>query len=201
MFHLPPKEESLLKRLDTPLKIQDYLDSLPFNHEQEGETCMSPVRVLREKKAHCIEGAMLACAALMLHGKPPLVLNLKVMKGDVDHVVVLFRQNGYWGAISKTNHAVLRYRDPVYASVRELAMSYFHEYFLVKNGKKTMVGFSRPINLRRFGTRWLTEENDLWNVAATIYDSPHVVAVPEKNARRLHNASQLERKAASLVAG
>ncbi|MEN9338259.1 MAG: hypothetical protein RIQ41_573, partial [Candidatus Parcubacteria bacterium] len=142
-FGLTDKEKNFLKSLSTPAKIQDYLDTLQFNHEEGGETCMSPRHVLRTKQAHCIEGAMLAAVALMFQGRPPLLLNLKVNTSkDDDHIVVLFEENGYWGALSKTNHAVLRFRDPVYKSVRELAMSYFHEYFLVKDGTKTMRGYS-----------------------------------------------------------
>jgi hypothetical protein len=200
MFHLTAEEERFLRKLDTPMRIQDYLDSLSFNFEEKGETCMSPRRVLQEKKAHCIEGAFLAAAALLLSGKPALILNLKVDKRDDDHIVTLFKEHGYWGAISKTNHAVLRFRDPVYRSVRELAMTYFHEYFLVKGGEKTMKGFAGPINLRRFGTRWITSQEDLWDIAEVIYDSKIVSVVPKGNARFIREATKLEQKAASLPA-
>ncbi len=198
MFGLTKSEISFLQRLNTPSKVQDFLDSLPFNFENKGETCMSPRRVLRERKAHCIEGALLASVAFIIQGRKPLVLNLKVDKEDNDHVVVLFQENGYWGAISKTNHAVLRYRDPVYKSVRELAMSYFHEYFLVSSGKKTMRGFSRLINLRRFGTKWITNEEYLWNIAETIYDSEHFPVIPPKNKKFVRKATLLEQKAARI---
>jgi hypothetical protein len=200
MFHLTAEEERFLRKLDTPIRIQDYLDSLSFNFEEKGETCMSPRRVLQERKAHCIEGAFLAAAALLLSGKPALILNLKVDKRDDDHIVTLFKEHGYWGAISKTNHAVLRFRDPVYRSVRELAMTYFHEYFLVKGGEKTMKGFAGPINLRRFGTRWITSQEDLWDIAEVIYDSKIVSVVPKGNARFIREATKLEQKAASLPA-
>lgn len=198
MFGLTKKEFAILRQMNTPVKVQEFLDSTATNRERNGETCMSPRRVLQENKAHCIEGVMLACAAFMLAGRKPLVLNLKVAKNDNDHVVALFKENGYWGAVSKTNHSVLRYRDPVYKTVRELAMSYFHEYFLTDNGKKTMLGYSRPINLKRFGTSWITEEKDLWEIAEYIYDSYHHSAVPEKNKNLLRNASPLEQRAASI---
>jgi hypothetical protein len=187
-----------LRQLNTPSKVQDYLDSLSFNFEEKQETCMSARRVLKENKAHCIEGAMLACTAFMLAGRKPLILNIKVSKDDDDHIVALFKENGFWGAVSKTNHAVLRYRDPVYRTVRELAMSYFHEYFLVSNGKKTMLGYSRVIHLKRFGFSWLAEERDLWDIAEHIYDSYHFPAVPAKNKNLLRKASRLEQRAASL---
>lgn len=200
MFGLTKEELHVLTSLNTPVKVQEYLDSIPFNMEKDGETCKSPRRALREKKIHCIEGAMFASVAFMLAGRKPFVLNLKVSKEDDDHVVALFRENGYWGAVSKTNHAVLRYRDPVYKTVRELAMSYFHEYFLASNGKKTMLGYSKPINMRRFGTKWITKEDDLWDIAEQIYDSEYVPAVPKKNERYIKRATELERKAASLPA-
>lgn len=200
MFGLSKQEEAFLRKLDTPSKVQNFLDDLPFNHEEKGETCRSPRDVLENKKAHCIEGAMLAATAFLFQGRPPLLLNLKVAKEDDDHIVVLFKENGHWGAVSKTNHAVLRFRDPVYKTIRELAMSYFHEYFLVKNGKKTMYGYSRPINMRRFGTKWITSNKDLWKIAETIYDSKHTQVIPKGNEKFIRPATELERRAASIAA-
>lgn len=198
MYNLDQKDYAFLKTLNTPGKIQDYLDSIPFNFEDTGETCMSPTRVLKEKKAHCMEGAMLAALALHLSGHKMFLLSLKVDKNDFDHAVALFRMNGYWGAISKTNHAVLRYRDPVYATVRELAMSYFHEYFLVEDGKKTMKGFSNIINLRRYGTKWITSMEDLWHISSDIFHGYHHLVVPEKNLPYIRKASNLEKESASI---
>jgi len=198
---MPPLTEEdykILSQLNTPQKIQDFLDSLPQNHEKEGVTCMSPARVLREKKAHCIEGAMLAAVALWLTGEKPLVMSLKVSHGDDDHIVALYKTNGYWGAISKTNHAVLRYRDPIYRTTRELALSYFHEYFLTTNGKKTMVGYSRPVNLKSFGTKWVCAEDDLWELGNAIFTMPHISVVPEENQKHIRNAHPLECTAASI---
>lgn len=201
MYSLTSSELKILKRLNTPQKIQDYLDALPINYEKKGETCMSPRRVLREKKAHCIEGAMLACVALMLQGRKPLIMNLRVVRkvGDNDHIVALFKQNGRWGAISKTNHSVLRFRDPIYHTPRELVYSYFHEYFLSKNGKKTLRGYSKPINLKRFGTKWVTAEKDLWDMAETIYDMPHTPFIPKGSEKLIRHARPLERRASNIT--
>lgn len=199
MFGLNKTEVAFLKKLNTPNRIQDYLDSISFNFETEGETCMSPRRVLREKKANCIEGAFLAAVALLLAGKKPLILSLKVDPRDDDHVVALYSENGHWGAISKTNHAVLRFRDPVYASIRELAMSYFHEYFLNATGEKTMKGFSDCINLRKFGTKWITSEEELWAIAKDIYYAKHTSVVPSVINKNLRKATSLERKSASIA--
>lgn len=158
---------------------------------------MSPRRVLREGKAHCLEGAMFAALCLMLDGYKPRIMSFKVAKGDIDHTVTVFKENGYYGAISKTNHAVLRYRDPVYKTLRELAMSYFHEYFINATGKKTMLGYSPLVNLMRFGKNWMTTEDDLWDIAEYIYDMPHHPITQNKVVYK--NASMVERKAADIL--
>ena len=199
MFGLTDKEEKILKKLSAPGKIQDFLDALPLNHEKEGDTYMSPRRVLREKKAHCIEGALLAALALWIRGEKPLLLDLKSQEGDDDHVVALFQRNGYWGAVSKTNHAVLRYRDPVYKTLRELALSYFHEYFINTTGEKTLVSYSQPLDLSRFGRGWITEEEDLWLIADALDTARHFPLVPKKNRRLLRKATLTERRAGEII--
>ncbi len=188
----------LLQTLSTPEKIQDFLDNLPRNNEKNGHTCFSPRVVLREKKAHCIEGASLAALALWLHEERPLLLDLKALKPDDDHVVALYKRNGYWGAISKTNHSVLRFRDPIYRTVRELALSYFHEYFLLSDGKKTLRSYSRPFSLKRFGMEWITRENDLWDIASELDQSRHYPLIPVGNEQYLRKAGEIERKAAGI---
>ena len=198
-YGLSKTEFAILKKLSTPQKIQDFLETLPFNFEEDGDTYMSPRRVLREKKAHCIEGAMLAALALWIHGEKPLILDLKAHTSDVDHVVTLFKQNGYWGAISKTNHGVLRFRDPIYKTVRELALSYFHEYFLNTTGKKTLQGYSRPLNLKRFGTEWITTEEDLWIIADALDDTVHFPFIPQKNKALIRKATKVEREAGNIT--
>ncbi len=181
-----------LKRLSSPAKIQDFLNAMPFNFETSGDTCRSPRRVLRDGTAQCMEGAMFAAAALRLLGHPPLVVDLEAAGGDHDHVIAVFKERGRWGAISKTNHAVLRYREPVYATVRELAMSYFHEYFL-KSGRKTMRAFSKPVNLSRFDKRnWMTAEEDVWFVPEHLCDIPHVQILKPKDVPRLRKADPVE---------
>ena len=197
---LTPEELAVLRALTTPHKIQDYLDTLPVNFEKKGETCMSPRRVLREQKAHCIEGAMLAATALWLRGEKPLLLDLKTIKGDDDHVVALYKRGSHWGAISKTNHATLRFRDPIYRNVRELALSYFHEYFLNSDGKKTLRSHSSPFSLTKFGTEWITWEDDLWDIAAALDDVRHYRLFPTENNAYIRNADDVEREAGMITA-
>jgi len=189
----------LLQSLNTPEKIQNYLDSIPFNHEKNGETCRSATGVITHKQAHCLEGAFLACTALSLHKRKPQIVSLKVRDDDYDHVITIFKEGKYFGAISKTNHAVLRWRDPIYTSIRELVMSYFHEYFLVRNGEKTLRGYSRIINLNRFGTSWATSNEDQFSIAEVIADAPYTRIVPKSHDKYITKASYLERSAASIT--
>lgn len=192
-------ELSIFRKLNTPAKIQNFLTRLPMNFEEQGLTCYSPRRVLRERKAHCLEGALLAAAALWFHKEPPLILDLRANPYDYDHVVALFRRRGRWGAISKTNHAVLRYREPVYKTVRELALSYFHEY-LTDNGLKSLRSFSRPFDLRRWGRRdWVVSEDDLSEISAILDRLPHEEIVSPQMARRLRRADKIEIAAGKLV--
>lgn len=193
---LTARELKVLTSLSNPRKIQDFLDRLPMNHEKKGETHMSVRRSLREKKAHCIEGALIAAAALMANGKQPLLMDLRAKRPDEDHVVTLFKENGYWGAISKTNHAVLRYRDPVYKTPRELALSYFHEWHWGKRGEKTLRSYSEPLNLKKITLDWLASEKELWELDGILNTLPHHPLVPKKNLRLLRPVSRYEYKAA-----
>jgi hypothetical protein len=189
---LDKKDFAFLKRLTTPQKIQEYLNKLPFNFEKNGETYMSPKRALEVGKIHCFEGALLAAAALWIQGQPPLLLDLKADKIDVDHVVVPFCVDGWWGALSKTNHGVLRYREPIYKNIRELAMSYFHEYFLF-DGTKTMRSFSKPFDLSKKGYGWITAEKELFDLVDELDESPHIEILSIKQKRNLRKADPTER--------
>lgn len=192
-------ERRIFERLTSPQKIQDFLDTLPINFEVKGETYMSPRRLLRAKTAHCLEGALLGAAALAYHGQKPLLMDFQTSPEDEDHVITLFRQNGLWGAISKTNHAILRYRDPVYKTPRELAMSYFNEY-VVEGGKKTMRAFSAPFDLSRYAPkRWVVGEEELQWLVDDLDNSRHFPAVAKKNIKHLRKASGVELRALTHV--
>ena len=194
---LSPAERRVFNRLTTPQKIQDFLDALPINF---GETLFSPRRVLREKKAHCFEAALLAAAAFAYHGRPPLLLDFQTIENDEDHVLALFKEHGLWGAISKTNHSIIRFRDPVYRSVRELSMSYFHEY-LMWDGRKSLRSFStRPFNMRRFKpAEWIIAEEDLTGIEGALDWAPHSPALPKQALKSLRRASPIELKAMKLT--
>ena len=182
-----------LERLDSPGRIQAFLNSIPANFEPHGDTVLSVREVLRQRRAHCIEGAMLAACALWVRGEPPLPLDLKAVQ-DYDHVVALFRRNGRWGAISKTNHVPLRYRDPVYRSLRELAMSYFHEY-ANRRGQKTLRQYSRVFDLRRLAPRdWVTKPGNCWEVAQALDEIRHYPLITRRHEWSLRTRDRIERR-------
>jgi hypothetical protein len=191
-------ELQIFRKLNTPQKIQDFLSALPINFDKGKDTLMSPRRVLRERKAHCIEGALFAAAALWFHGQKPLLLDFQATADDYDHVVTLFRKKGLWGAISKTNHAVLRYREPIHRNVRELALSYFHEYFDDK-GKKNLRNYSRPFNLAGLGTDWITSEKNLWHIEKALDNSPHYPILTKNAIAGLRRADKVEVEAGKIV--
>lgn len=197
---LSQDEVRLFSKLTTPAKIQDYLETLYFNFEYDGDTVMSPRRVIQNKKAHCFEGALFAACALSLHGYKPLILDLRSNKHDFDHVIAVFKMNGHWGAISKTNHAVLRYRDPIYKTIRELVYSYFHEYFL-DSGRKTLVDFSGPFDLlNHTDMSWVTSGDELWDIPTMLDESPHTAFLPKgMTPRHLRPADPIERQAGQIV--
>ena len=197
---LDAAEFAVLRRLDTPQKIQAFLTALRQNFEPNGDSCR-PVRVvLRERSAHCIEAAMLAAAALWVHGDPPLLLDLRAAEGqDVDHVVALYQRNGCWGTLAKANGPMLRGRDPVYHSLRELAMSYFHEY-INKRGRRTLREYSRPYDLRAMAPAlWVSGEADVWDLVERLDAHPHTRMVSARQVRTLSRPDPFLRKIAGIL--
>jgi hypothetical protein len=192
------QELAILKRLNTPEKIQRFIDEdLAYNKEKDGETCRSPRRALRDMTGHCFEGGLLAVAALRVHGHPPLVVDLEAVRDD-DHILAVFKQNGGWGAIGKSNYAGLRFREPVYRNIRELAMSYFEHYYNLR-AEKTLRRYSQPLNLARFDNKgWMTTEEDLWwlnDYLLTIHHWPVLTGAMENSLsrvdRRLYEAGRV----------
>ena len=195
---LTKAEFAVLRRLNTPRKIQAFLYGLKQNFEPNGDTCRPVREVLRTRSAHCIEGAMLAAAALWVHGEPPLLLDLRAER-DYDHVVALFRRNGCWGAISKTNGVFLRWRDPVYRSLRELALSYFHEY-CNRRDLKTLREYSVPYDLRRADPAvWSSGEKHAWEVAETLDELRHFRLASRRQLKQVVRRDPFERAAGLLL--
>src|SRR5262245_259749 len=166
------KMHRLLRNLSTPERIQKFLDDLPYNKEKEGDTCRSPRLVVEHNTAHCFEGALFAAAALRANNRPPLILDLEAVRDD-DHVIAVYRTNGYWGAIGKSNYAGLRFRSPIYRTLRELVVSYFEHYYNL-HGEKTLRAYSRPVSLTRFDPiHWMTSEEPLWAIPEYLVDIKH----------------------------
>ena len=180
-FGLSPVNLRTLRALKTPARIQQFVDALEY---QYADTAWSPERVLRERKGHCLEGALVAAAALRVNGYPPLLMDLEAVHDD-DHVIAVYRQRGLWGGIAKSNFAGLRYRAPVYRTLRELALSYFEHYYNLR-GQRTLRAYSGPVNLARLDHKhWMTAEEDVWFVPEALIAARHYPLFPGKVAREL----------------
>jgi hypothetical protein len=175
-FGLSPKDHRTLRALNTPVKIQRFLDTIEY---QYANTAGSPQRTLRERKGHCLEGALLAAAALRVNGHPPLLMDLEAVRDD-DHVIALYRECGLWGAVAKSNFAGLRFRAPVYRTLRELALSYFESYCNLRR-ERTLRAYSAAVNLARLDSQhWMTSEEDVWAVPELLIATRHYPLFPAK---------------------
>jgi hypothetical protein len=183
-----------MRSLNSPVKIQRFLNELAYN---KADTAYSPRLVLRHGRAHCLEGAVFAAAALRLAGHPPLLLDLEAVQ-DTDHVLAVFRERGAWGAVAQSSFSGLRYRAPVYRTLRELAMSYFDDYINYR-GDRTLRNYSRPVDLSRFDVqRWMTVEKDIWFIAEHLCEIPHTPLLTRGMIRRLTRVDARALKAAML---
>ncbi len=179
-----PAELRKLRSFKTPHGIQKFIDDLPYHLE---DTAWSPRRVLRERTAHCLEGAIFGAAALRANGFPPLILDFEA-ENDTDHVLAIYKVNGHWGAIAKSNYTGCRYREPVYRSLRELAMSYFHTYFNMRR-ERSLRRFSRPVNLARFDDQeWMTTEKPIWFIPVYLFEVKHYPLLTPAMVKRLTRA-------------
>jgi hypothetical protein len=193
-FGFTPKELRKLRSLKDAYGIQRMLDDTPYHL---ADTAWSPRRVLREQTSHCLEGAFFAAAALRVNGYPPLVLDLEA-EGDTDHVIAIYKIDGHWGAIAKSNYTGCRYREPVYRSLRELAMSYFEVYFNLRR-ERSLRTFSNPVNLARFDSMaWMTTDKPLWCIAEYLFTIPHFRLLRPGMEKRLHRLDERSFRAGCL---
>ena len=170
-----------LRALKTPYLIQRLLEDMPYHH---ANTAWSPRTVLREDSAHCLEGAIFAAAALRVNGFKPLLWDLEAVR-DTDHVLAIYQYDGHWGSIAKSNFAGLRFREPVYRSLRELAMSYFDNYYNLL-GERTLRAFSQPVDLSRFDRlEWMTTEKPVWFIAEHLCHVSHTPLISKQQEKRL----------------
>jgi len=181
-----PAELRKLRSFKDPYGIQRFLDDTPYHLQ---DTAWSPRVVLREQTSHCLEGAIFAAAALRALGFPPLVIDFEA-EHDTDHVLAVYRIRGHWGAVAKSNYAGCRYREPVYRSLRELAMSYFNIYFNMRC-ERTLRTYSRPVNLARFDhLDWMTTEEPVWFIPYHLVEIPHVKLLRPGMKRLLHRVDE-----------
>jgi hypothetical protein len=177
-----PRELRKLRSLKDPHGIQRLLDDMPYHL---ADTAWSPRQVLAENTAHCLEGAIFGAAALRANGYPPLIVDLEADR-DTDHVLAVYRHNGLWGAVAKSNYTGCRYREPVYRSIRELALSYFNIYFNLRR-ERTLRRYSRPVNLARFDREhWMTTDKPVWFIVYHLLEIPHTPLFAAQVAARLH---------------
>jgi hypothetical protein len=190
-FGFTRAELRTLRSFKTPAGIQRFLDSLPYHLAM---TCWSPRRVLHERTVHCLEGAIFAAAALRVLGFPPLLVDLEAEQ-DTDHVLAVFKVRRHWGAVAASNFASCRYREPVYRSLRELAMSYFNSYFNLRR-ERTLRRFSRPVNLKRFDhLHWMTSEKEVWFIPNYLCDISHTPLLKPWMKKRLTRLDERSYKA------
>lgn len=188
---LPRPFAARLAGLRSPERIQDFINAIPWDHELDGPTARSVVETLQAGKAHCVEAAFVAACGLWLAGEPPLLMDLGAARGDVDHVVALFRRDGRWGAISKSNSPFLRYRDPIHRSLRELAISFFPQY--VKLRRKTLRTYSVAIDLRRHAPAlWITNPAFCHEMVDVLTGSRHFAILPPRMRRPLRPIDEIE---------
>jgi hypothetical protein len=162
---LTAAERRSVTRLTTPAKIQAFLDDIPYSSE---ERYRSPLTVLRERCGHCFDGALFAAALLRRLGHPPRILDLLPNTRDDDHVLALFQRDGYWGALAKSNFAGLRFREPVYRTLRELVLSYFEGYYNIA-GEKTLRGYTVPLHLAAYDKiHWMTSDERLDDIGVRL---------------------------------
>ena len=185
-YGFTPTELRKLRSLKTPYGIQRFLDDMPYHLE---DTAWSPRRVLRENTSHCFEGAVFAAAALRANGFPPLLLDLEADQ-DTDHVLALYRVRGHWGVVAKSNFVGCRFREPVYRSLRELAMSFFNIYCNLRR-ERTLRTFSRPVNLARFDRlHWMTTDEPVWFIANYLCDIFHYKLLKPTMIKQLHHVDE-----------
>jgi hypothetical protein len=187
-------EIRFLRSMKDPDKIQGFLDSIDYNPNYE---CRSPRWVIKKRSAHCFEGALFSAAALQFIGYQPLIVDMKSFNDD-DHVIAVFKVDGHWGAVAKSNFTTLRFREPVYRSLRELVMSYFDFYFNII-GDKSLRSYSLPLDLSIYESRkWVTTDEDLEYIGDKLEKIRHYPVINNKMITNLKKASDTMLKAGML---
>ena len=189
-------EKKIFSRLTTPKLIQDFLDTIPYSAES---VYRSPRSVLRDRKAHCFDGAVFAAAALRLIGYPPLIMDMQAVRDD-DHVIAVFKKNGCWGAIAKSNFAGLRFREPIHRTIRELVLSYFEPFYNL-NREKTLRRYTQPLNLVPYDRHaWMTDDAAMDLIGERLCVVPTTALMTPTMIRALHRVDDRSYEAGLLGA-
>jgi hypothetical protein len=184
---LTKAERRLLRGLDSPPRIQAFLDEAAYSTDK---TYRCPLRVLRERRAHCFDGAVFGAAALSRIGHPPLIVDMFSNGRDDEHLLAVYKVDGHWGAVAKSNFVGLRFREPVYRGVRELVMSYFEQYYNTA-GEKTLRAYTRPLNLNTFYRQeWMAQNEAMDLIAARTDELQRIPLITRKMAARLSPVDQ-----------
>jgi len=192
---LTETEKELIVKLNTPFAIQEFLDQVTYSSD---DFYRCPLQVLRDRLAHCFDGALFAAAALRLIGFRPLVLDMIPNSNDDDHILALFQVDRHWGAVAKSNFSGLRFREPVYRNLRELTMSYFEQYYNVER-EKTLRGYTKPFSLAAFDhLDWMTSDDSLEVIAQHFDEVPSYRLITESMAARLHAVDERSHQAGLL---
>ncbi|HOJ00714.1 MAG TPA: hypothetical protein PLL88_03785 [Anaerolineaceae bacterium] len=193
---LTSEELAQLQSMKSPFRIQTFLDSTLY---PPGERNRSPSEVLRERQAHCLDGGLFAAAALRRIGYPALIVDMQPEPGtDDDHVLAVFQEFGCWGAVAKSNYSGLRYREPIYATIRELVLSYFDDFFNV-HGQKTLRTYTAPIDLAAFDDwQWMTEASGVDRIEELLKRADLTALITEEQARYLSPVDERSFKAGTL---
>ena len=190
-------ERRVIAQLTTPRKIQDFLDGLPYSVES---IYRCPLRVFQEHTAHCFDGALFAAAALRRLGYPPLVLNMSAIVEDDDHLLALYKRDGHWGAVAKSNFVGLRFREPIYRNLRELMMSYFEQFYSLER-KKSLRSYTVPVNLRVFDKlNWMMSDEPLERIGERLDEIRKVPLLTRRMIGGLSLVDELSYKAGLLGA-
>ena len=190
-------EQRIMTSLTSPPKIQEFLDQTSYSTE---DVYRCPLRVFRDRRAHCFDGAVFAAAALRRLGFPPLVLELVPNERDDDHLIALYKRDGSWGAVAKSNFVGLRYREPVFRNLRELVLSYFEQFYNVA-GEKTLRAYRLPLNLSSFDPLgWAVKDGPMDHIADALDKKRRISIISEKAVRQLSLTDERSRRAGLLGA-
>jgi len=189
---LNESEYQTITQLNSPYEIQMFLDNLPYSVDNYYRC---PLRVLSDRTAHCFDGALFAAAMLRRLAYPPFILDMIPNDRDDDHLLALYKRDGHWGAVAKSNFAGLRFREPIYRSLRELVMSYFEQYYNIE-GEKTLRGYTVPLNLRHFDKfNWMTIDDNLEKIAQRLDEIRRLPIISESMSLNLSPVDQRSYKA------